>query len=297
MDSDIPFSLSDGSLPEAVDRLVLSLPPCVSLLGLCEPLHGGDDFLIARNLIFRALAERHNFRAIALETDFAHSLIVNDYVHGRTSASIDVVLANGFTHGFSFYESNKELVEWLKAYNLGHPGSQLSFYGLDAPTEASENPSPRLTLLSALDLVASVDRELAESARSKALALIGDDSLWQTMEVIQDRSKAIGRTEAANQLRLLVDDLTAAVQIRRPAFGDDAQFRLGLLFLHTARHLLDYQAVIADTCSLGDLLGLRAVIMADNIAHIQSIESGRVLLFAHNGHLQKGLSATPWWQF
>ena len=47
----IVFSIDDeGSVNSAVDKLIASLNPQTKLLGYAEPLHGGEEFLILRNV-------------------------------------------------------------------------------------------------------------------------------------------------------------------------------------------------------------------------------------------------------
>ena len=59
-----------------------------------------------------------------------------------------------------------------------------------------------------------------------------------------------------------------------------------------ARHLLNYHAALARTSDnrIAELLGIRDLSMADNLAYMVSRERGRgkVLAFAHNSHLKRG---------
>jgi erythromycin esterase-like protein len=59
-----------------------------------------------------------------------------------------------------------------------------------------------------------------------------------------------------------------------------------------ARQLLNYHATLAQTSDKRQarLLGIRATMMAENLAYIVSREQGRgnVLVFAHNSHLKRG---------
>ena len=143
-DEAIPFSLdSPESLNKAIDKLIASLDPSVELLGFGEALHGGEEILHLRNLIFQRLAEEHGYSAIAIESSFPRSKAVNDYVAGRGPASYEAVMEAGFSHGFGHLEANRELVEWMRAYNA-EPSHEvkLRFYGFDSPTEMIFSDSP-----------------------------------------------------------------------------------------------------------------------------------------------------------
>jgi erythromycin esterase-like protein len=74
----IPFSLdSTDSLNSAVDRVAASLDASVELLALGEALHGSEEILLFRNRLFQRLVESHGYTAIAVESSFPCSRIVN----------------------------------------------------------------------------------------------------------------------------------------------------------------------------------------------------------------------------
>ncbi|NLW94482.1 MAG: erythromycin esterase family protein, partial [Chlamydiae bacterium] len=84
----IPFSPdSPESFNAAVAGLVEELDGRVELLGIGEPLHGGEGFLLLRNRLFQRLAEAHGFGAIAVESDFFRGRLVDEFVSGRGPAS------------------------------------------------------------------------------------------------------------------------------------------------------------------------------------------------------------------
>lgn len=130
----IPFSLnSTTSLHAAIDKLFPSLDKSINILGLGEPLHGGKDFLNLRNNIFKYLVKEYNYSAIAIESSFPKSWIINEYVHGRGTASFEQIQEKGFSHGFGKIEANRELVEWMRLYNADPANSKkLNFYGFDS---------------------------------------------------------------------------------------------------------------------------------------------------------------------
>src|SRR4051812_32078925 len=91
---------SAESLNSAIDRVVRELGEHLELLGLGEPLHGEEAFLVLRNRLFQRLVEAHGFTAIAIESSFPRAHVLDDYVAGSGAAMYEEVQESGFSHGF-----------------------------------------------------------------------------------------------------------------------------------------------------------------------------------------------------
>ncbi|MDD2754785.1 MAG: erythromycin esterase family protein [Methanothrix sp.] len=295
----IPFSLDSApSLDACVDRLIASLDPSLKLLGLGEALHGGEDILMLRNLLFSRLVEKHGYSAIAVESSFPRARAVNEYVAGRGPASYDALQEAGFSHGFGRLKANRELVEWMRAYNAdGAHRIKLRFYGFDSPTEMMYSDSPRQILYFLLDYLASIDCPGDQEQRLRIDRLLGQDSDWENPAATMDPEKSIGLSPAAKALRIEVEDLIAQLQVRRPelvAKSGKNRYLEAMQYATLGRQLLNYHAALAQKSDPGErivqCLGLRDAMMADNLAYVVSQEcsQGRVLAFAHNSHLQRG---------
>jgi erythromycin esterase-like protein len=296
----IPFSLdSVDQFNAAVDRLLQALGP-VHILGIGEALHGGEEFLILRNRLFHRLVERHGFTAIAIESSYPRGWLVNDYVAGVGQASsYDDVKDAGISHGFGPIEANRELVEWMRQYNVGRE-RKLRFYGFDSPTEMTGADSPRQLLHAALDYLESMDAEAAAGRRRRIDELLGDEAAWANPGATFDASKSIGLSPAATSLRIETADLITTLRLRRPEFISKSsadQHREAEHRATQARWVLDYHALLArtDKSRVADALGTRDAMMAENLQHAMEQESGgRVLAFAHNGHLKRGKMEWQW---
>lgn len=301
----IPFDpASPQSLSAAIARLVGALGDGVALLGLGEPLHGSAEILALRNRVFRCLVEAHGFSAIAVESSYPRSRLVNDYVAGRGATTWDDVQDEGFSYGFRRLEGNRELAEWMRranndlarAYNAdpAHP-TPLHFYGFDSPTEMVGTDSPRQLLMVALDYLASVDEALGQAHRARIAPLLGDDAAWRNPAAMLDPALAVGRSPEATQLRIETEELIATLKRKRPEFVAQSSRDLYLEAEHcaaSARGLLNYHAALATPSAdrTAKLLGMRDAMMADNLAYILACEQGwgKVLAYAHNSHLQRG---------
>ncbi|MEI6633687.1 MAG: erythromycin esterase family protein [Chlamydiota bacterium] len=293
----IPFSVdSPATFNAGVAKIVADRGDSVELLGFGETLHGGEDILILRNRLFQRLVEAHGYSAIAVESSFPRARAVNEYVAGRGPASYEAVQESGFSHGFGRLDANRELVEWMRRYNVDPSHRvKLRFYGFDSPTEMIGSDSPRQLLHFVLDYLASIDPAGGREHRERIDPLLGRDADWENPAASMDPTKSVGLSPAATALRIETEDLITELTVRRPeltAKSDESRYSEALHYASVARQLLDYHAELArksDT-RLVRLLGIRDAMMADNLAYMVSHERGRgkVLVFAHNSHLQRG---------
>ncbi len=298
----IPFSLdSRPDFNAAVDQVIDSLGDAVALLGFGEALHGGEELLVLRNHLFQRLVETYGYSAIAVESSFPRGPIINEYVLGRGPASYEAVQDTGWSHDFGKFEANRELVEWMRHYNAD-PAHQmkLQFYGFDSPTDVITD-SPRQTLYFALDYLSSVDGGSSQEYRNRIDPLLGQDSAWENPAAALDPTQAIGRSPAATTLRIETEELISELCVRRPelvAKSDESRYQEAVHYAVLARQLLNYHATLAQSSEKRQarLLGIRAAMMAENLAYIVSREQGRgnVLVFAHNSHLKRGKIQWQW---
>lgn len=307
MPNETPFRIGWNmtDLHPAIAAFLSSLPIRPQLLALGESRHDLDHFPAQCNRIFRTLAEEYGFRSIAIESDMIAGLRVNAYVTSGQDTLSDV-MRTGFSHGFGERPANRELVEWMKAFNAGRERTDhLHFYGFDAPLENMWAASPRTSLLA---LHAFLTKHLgALTVDSTDLEhLCGEDTRWIDPAAALEPSKSIGDSSEARQLRLLTDDLFGLLQTETPQLAAQSGFWEAELHARTAAGLLRYHAVIADTVPtrIARMLALRDLMMADNLSAIAGREEtrGPTLVFAHNSHLQRHLSAMKmqdmkleWW--
>ncbi len=292
-----PFSVdSPRTFNAAVEKVIASLGDSVELLGFGEALHGGKDILILRNRLFQRLVEAHGYSAIAIESSFPRAHIVNEYVAGRGPASYEAVQDTGFSHGFGKLDANRELVEWMRAFNADPSHRvKLQFYGFDSPTEMMGSDGPCQVLHFVLDYLASIDSASGQEYRQRIDSLLGQDSDWENPAAMMDPTKSIGLSPAATALRIETEELISELRVRRPelvAKSDESRYLEAMQYASVARQLLNYHAALAGKSSerIVELLGMRDALMADNLAYMVSRERGRgkVLAFAHNSHLQRG---------
>lgn len=290
MPRDLGRQLDDSaSLGRAIDDLLATRAAAPVLLALGEPTHGIAAFPLLRNELLAQLAER-GFRSIALESDVFAAPIVDDYINGATT-DIETVLATGFSHRFGGVPGNRELVEWLRAYNAGRaPADRIRFHGFDAPLDQTDVPSPRHALTTAGEYL---PEPLRPASMRDLETPLGADADWSNPAAVYDPAVSIGGSDRARALRLVADDIASALRRAAPSLrpADPAGYDLALAYARTALGLLRYHAAMATPGPdrIATLLSVRAEMMADNLLAIVAEEQrrGPTLVFAHNVHLQR----------
>ncbi|MFC8259291.1 erythromycin esterase family protein [Streptomyces sp. NPDC057291] len=292
----------------AVMRL---LPARPRLLALGEPTHGEDALLDLRNELFRQLVEQEGYRTIAIESDCMMGLVVDDYVTSGTG-TLDEVMEQGISHGWGTSAANRELVRWMRAYNVradndGRPASErLRFAGFDGPLEITHAASPRQSLTALHGYLSSrVDADLLPCTADTLDRLLGADDRWTDPAAMMDPSRSMGQSAEAGQLRLLADDLVALLDAQTPhlitATSRDDWDR-ARLYGRTALGLLRYHYWMAATspARMTRLVGVRDQMMAHNLLAVAA--RGPALIHAHNSHLQReksrmrmGGMPLEWW--
>jgi erythromycin esterase-like protein len=268
------------------------VPPSCDLLALGEPTHQEPAFARLRNDLFAELVG-HGFRSVALETDRVAALTVDDYVREGVG-TLDTVMREGFSHGFGELDGNRRLIAWMRAYNEGRPPEErLTFHGFDAPLETMSAPSPRPYLEHA---AAYLRHSPAPGPDLDFAPLVGDDERWSRTEAVLDPARSVGDSADAARLRVIADDMLAALHERAPeliaATSRDAWARarihltavIGLLRYHReAAQRIEEGARVTRLCVTRDML------MARNLLDIRRSEArrGPTLVFSHNLHLQR----------
>ncbi|MFE5867064.1 erythromycin esterase family protein [Streptomyces roseifaciens] len=286
----------------AVMRL---LPARPRLLALGEPTHGENALLDLRNELFRQLVEEEGYRTVVIESDCMTGLVVDDYVTSGTG-SLDKVVEQGISHGWGTFAANRELVRWMRAYNVraddeGRPASErLRFAGFDGPLEITHAASPRqaLTALHGY-LAARVDADLLPCTAETLDRLLGTDDRWVNPAAMMDPSQSVGQSAEAGRLRLLADDLVALLDAQTPHLlvtTSQDDWDRARLYGRTATGLLRYHHWMADTspARMTRLCALRDLMMSRNLLAVAA--RGPALVHAHNSHLQREKSTMQMWQ-
>jgi erythromycin esterase len=257
---------------EAIGRVVGD----ARVVALGEADHGAEEILAFRNESFRNLVESRGFSAIALETGFAESLRISDYIAGGPGEAADIARTS-FTSGFGNFQANVELISWMREYNrTAPPARQLRLFGVD------------------LSLGGPMGSSATAAPVECALRLLQDPSSADADRLRQTFSSGVGR------LVLEQRNFSPADHAAYEAFTRDLEA--------TARRAGDPQAAHCATIArqAGDVhrvapnpgpggihtdawrtLEARDLAMADNTVWVleQLGPAGKLFVFAHNAHV------------
>jgi erythromycin esterase len=133
------------------------------VVALGEANHGIEEALAFRNEAFRQLVESRSFTAIAIETGYAESLRLSDYIAGGPGEAADISRTS-FTSGFGNFQANVDLIAWMRAYNrTATPERQLRLSGIDlslgGPMGSSSTTAPVECALRALQRTSAAEAE------------------------------------------------------------------------------------------------------------------------------------------
>lgn len=114
----------DPIIPLLGDAKIIGVTECVH--DMIEPFH-------FRNTLIKKLVESKRISVIAIESGFPESRLAYDYILGK-DIDLDSVAEHGFSCIFGSIDANKELLVWLRDYNMDKEESeQVHFYGFDIP--------------------------------------------------------------------------------------------------------------------------------------------------------------------
>lgn len=122
---------------EALDSLSARMKSA-ELVGLGEVSHGSSEIFTVKAQLVKFLVEKMNFRQILFELDDPSLRPLNEYLKDRSSTD-KKQLDSIFDRGFNFAEGGailnnqkfKELILWLKDFNILHPDDVVSLRGID----------------------------------------------------------------------------------------------------------------------------------------------------------------------
>lgn len=111
-----------------------------SIIGLGEATHGTSEFYIAKANIVKNLVEKHGFKNFLLEAGYVECVMLDSFIN-NVDMDIDFTMISLLPWPWASQEL-KELLYWMRAYNLAHPADEkIHFYGVDICSESSLSKS------------------------------------------------------------------------------------------------------------------------------------------------------------
>ena len=289
----------------------VALPPCppehgqwdkmraiigaADLVALGEPTHGAQEPLALRNCLFRYLVEHDGFTAIALETGVSESRALNDYIAGG-SGDVRALARENFSWGFGRFAENVALLEWMRGYNADPAHRRkLSLYGIDLSggDKSGAWRDAAITLRASIGYLTRVAPDRSRSVR-------------QALDPFVTRFSASGyaamNTAERAQLRRAIDALLSFLDRHRTNDADwmwAQRNAIGTRQLDTLFRVSPPPAAGDDDLSQDGYQAdiARDAAMAENAlwASRHEARNGRMLLFAHDGHIMNATTRGGSW--
>ena len=255
------------------------IPENISILSIGEAAHGCKEMQELKLSVFKEMVEKRGFTAFALEADYGECAEINRYVQGGEGSAEEMVQK----FAFPIYHTKEmaELISWMREWNASAPEEKkVRFYGFDMQDPEGSyaflkeySLSHKLTseeeFAKNLDCIKDENFSLNEKNAGEVIAFL--DSLEEKVE----KSPEEAQKEPGNT----ADEQEAT---DKQAFKENQDF---LMELNTVRQAAETWLSKENSSVLRDRD------MEENVKKILEIEqkigSGKLVISAHDGHIQK----------
>jgi erythromycin esterase len=284
----IPLRSVDQPYVDSSFDFLRPLVGTARILSVGELIHGGHEPLAFRNEVIKYAVTRMGFTAVALESGLTDATVVDGFIHGGPG-NVDSVLRTGLTYGFGSLPENRELILWLREHNA-HAARQVSFYGVDLTGGDDYNggfPGAPQSVRAALDYLSPVAPTIGADLSSRLLPLMNRFNPPRYGEFSPtDRHEL--RTSVDRLYQALLVDSSRSVRATSPR-----RYAQALRNAWMAARLNDIMGAPSDSTPFNTAqAGLRDSVIAEDVkwALHQEGDQGRLVLFAHNGHIMNALA-------
>ena len=258
------------------------------VVAIGEAAHYNREFFQLRHRLLRHLAERHGFRAYAMESGFVEGQRADDWVRGGED-QLGQVMASGMTSLMGLWTQMRAQLEWMRQHNRT-AARPVGFYGIDLP-------GSMVSLLPGLDAVLGYLAEADPGFRA-------DPGIRETASAFAATSAFSAPAAIAAYAQLApasrdaltagLADLTAHITSRRRDYlrrTRSGGYERALRSLHITA-ALDAMARDMARGDQHEMMLSRDATIADTVEWILRRED-RIVLAAHNGHVQRWPGTLP----
>ena len=267
------------------------IPENISILSIGEAAHGCKEMQELKLSIFKEMVEKRGFTAFALEADYGECAEINRYIEGGEGSAEEMVQK----FAFPIYHTKEmaELISWMREWNESAPEEKkIRFYGFDMQDpegsyaflkeySLSHNLTSEEEFSKNLDCIKGENFSLNATNAEEVIAFLG--SLKEKAE----KSSEEAQTEKGNA----TDEQDAT---EKQASNDNQDSTEKKEFQERQDFLMELNTVrqAAETwLSKEDSSVLRDRDREENVKKILEIEqkigSGKLVISAHDGHIQK----------
>ena len=255
------------------------IPENISILSIGEAAHGCKEMQELKLSVFKEMVEKRGFTAFALEADYGECAEINRYIEGGEGSAEEMVQK----FAFPIYHTKEmaELISWMREWNASAPEEKkVRFYGFDMQDPEGSyaflkeySLSHKLTseeeFSKNLDCIKGENFSLNEKNAGEVIAFL--DSLKEKAEKSPEEAEKEKRNTANEQ-----------EGTDKQAFKENQDF---LMELNTVRQAAETWLSKENSSVLRDRD------MEENVKKILEIEqkigSGKLVVSAHDGHIQK----------
>lgn len=268
---------------------ILPMLKDAKIIGMSEGTHGMIEPFYFRNALIKYLVKQKRISVVAIESGLIESRIAYDYVNGA-DISLDSAINNGLLCTFEKFRHNRELLEWLRVYNLDKTNSEkVHFYGFDIPGCA-----PNVVLENAMSgfdhVLLYLNKVDAEKFKTFSLKLSQFRSLLRIKDNVQDSLDHFLNIDSTGwmELEFIVNDLDRSLTNNSKEYkvkSSEEDFVWAQQALVGARQNVDFLRSYGNS---NFEYNIRELEMFNNINWIIEREPNEsVLLFSHLAHLAK----------
>ncbi|MFF9340491.1 MULTISPECIES: erythromycin esterase family protein [unclassified Streptomyces] len=246
------------------------------VVGLGEATHSSHEFLTVKHRVFRYLVEEKGFRAFALEVPWSTGLRLDAYLL-RGEGDLEQIMDEEFQGAYRWWNNAeyRDLLQWMRAYNVGHPKDPVRFVGDDGGFAGAElYDEVNAYAATARPEIAPRLTELYQGLRpATGAGTYVDDYLSKPVTERKELAERTGRA-----LDLLK---------QRPGTGTDADAHAWAVQHATAIHQMTtlYAFDWDDPDAIADAMLYRDRLMAENVVWWQRRTGDKIALAAHNSHV------------
>ncbi len=237
-----------------------------TVIGLGEATHGSREFADLRLAITRRLVEQHGYRLVTLEQSESRIRALSPYLNGEdvSRSEMNALLDSGWFGR----RSRRDLVEWIRQWNIAHPAGRVSLIGVDAQDFAGSRA------ILAVFLPQAYGKKIAARWKAAEAELIAAD----------DQSQVFGNSDISAPTRSFAVELLGTLEHDAPLLAlrfDEARVRDAIEAARNLAQFSDYNGNEA-----GAINHNRDWYMAINVLRaLRQNPGSKAVFWAHNAHV------------
>lgn len=248
------------------------------VIGLGEASHGTREFVQFRHRFIRYLVREAGLRLIGLESNFAATLDVNDYVVAGEGTA-EGALSQDAIHGVYHVQEMVNFVEWVRSFNEGRPRQdRVRIHGFDVQ-HSSAAAARLMSFLERTDseTLSQLRPELEHLAESGLPNVSDDEALQTTLDARQRVVSLLQDTLATNEAEYV--ERTSQARVTRVR-------RLVWMLDHGRKQ---FQAIADGRAERGANVRIRDSAMAAQVLWLLGhAGQEQITIWGHNAHLTRG---------